>query len=251
MFIEIDHKKIYFEFVNEQFLQSNNSLIIFLHEGLGCTEQWFDFPARLTDSLQIAGFLYDRYGFGKSAESAENKNPNYLEIEADFLHKMINKLFPEKEIILFAHSDGATIALMYASKYHQHLKTVISIAHHVVIEQKTIEGVKKAIEAYKNGKLRNSLLKFHGTKTDKMFQGWSDSTVYNYDFDMSDKLKKIRVPVFAIQGDNDQYGSKLQLELIEKNVKKSKTLLVENCDHYPQRKYPELLIESIKNFIKV
>lgn len=250
MFIEINHKKIYYEFVNKQFFNSNKAIIVFLHEGLGCIEQWFDFPEKLTSSLQIAGFLYDRYGFGKSAESIEKKQPNYLEIEADFLHQLINKLFPDKQIILFGHSDGATIALMYASKYLQNLKAVISIAHHIVIEQKTIEGVKKAIEAYKNGKLKNSLLKFHGKKTDKMFQDWADASICSYDFDMSDELKKITAPVLAIQGDNDQYGTNLQLELIEKNISNSKTLLVENCDHYPQRRYPDLVIESVKNFIK-
>ena len=248
MYIEIDQKKIYYEFVNKQFLETCNSIIIFIHEGLGCTEQWFDFPSKVTTSLQIAGFVYDRFGFGKS-DLKEKNSPDYLQVEANFLNKLINNLLPNQKVILLGHSDGATISLMYGSMYHNNLQAIISIAHHVVIEDVTIAGMRKAIDAYENGKLRDSLQKFHGNKTDSMFYNWADFSIYDANFNMSEDLQKIQVPVLAIQGDKDQYGSKLQLDLIQKNVKNAETLMIENCNHYPHRKFPDLVIENLKKFI--
>ncbi len=251
MFVKIENKNIYYKFFNENLLQNKDEIIIFLHEGLGSVGQWFDFPQKLCDKLQLPGLAYDRYGFGKSDELKEERPDNYLWQEADFLLKLIGKLNINKKIILFGHSDGGTLALLFASIHNtSDIAYVVSIAHHVVIEKETVEGMEKAVEAYENGKLRHALSKFHPGKVDSMFYAWAKFKNFSKDFDIKELLTDIKAPVLALQGEDDQYGTPEQLVYIEKYVKNSETHLIPSCNHYPHRKCEDTVLDLVAQFHK-
>jgi len=43
-----------------------NTTLVFLHEGLGCTAMWRDFPARVAAVTGCRAFVYSRFGYGQS-----------------------------------------------------------------------------------------------------------------------------------------------------------------------------------------
>ncbi len=252
MFINIKNVKIYYEVINENLLDKKTP-VIFLHEGLGSVAQWGDFPEKLCKKLNLPAILYDRQGHGKSAELTEPRKITFLYEQADFLHNFLHKLSVKKPVILFGHSDGATIALLYASEYQQDTLTVISEAHHIFIEKISVEGVKKAIDAFENNsRFREGLARFHGDKTEQMFYAWAN--VWTSDaaksLDFTDDIKKITCPILAIQGTDDNYGSEAQLTVLKKNCRTAETHLLQDCGHIPHREQPEKVIEITTNFIE-
>ncbi len=235
-YIEITQGKIYSEFI--EVVPDSKYIIVFLHEGLGSIGQWKDFPELLCRITGFNGFVYDRFGYGKSDLITEKREINYMPEEAyRHLPEILSKeTFKDKKIILAGHSDGGTIGLLYASKRPENLACLISIAAHTFIEEISINGIKKAVDLYKNSDLRERLQKYHGEKTDILFRNWSEIWLddESQKWNMIDELKYIECPVLVIQGDNDEYGSEAQVETIMKGGSGfRKKEIIFNCGHIP------------------
>ncbi|MBN1633851.1 MAG: alpha/beta hydrolase [Ignavibacteria bacterium] len=234
--IVIPKGKIYSEFIEVN--PESNYLLVFLHEGLGSTGQWKDFPELLCRMTGFNGFIYDRFGYGKSDKFNGNRNISYMQDEAySYLPEILSAgNFNGKKIILTGHSDGGTIGLLYASKQPANLKCLISIAAHTFIEDISIEGIKNAVENYKNGDLKERLRKYHGDKTEKIFNDWSELWLdeNSRKWNMLEELRNIKCPVLLIQGDNDEYGSESQVDTIINGVSGfTKKEIIYNCGHLP------------------
>ena len=77
----------------------------------------------------------------------------------------------EDPAILFGHSDGATIALLYASKLP--IAACIAMAPHVVVESVAVNAIEQAKLAFETGDLRQRLVKHHAD-VDGAFWQWND-----------------------------------------------------------------------------
>jgi len=250
MTVNIDKKNIFYEFINTNLI-NEKPLIVFLHEGLGCSEQWRGFPKFLCDTINFPGLVYDRYGYGKSSVLKEKRSMFYLHDEAHFLNILLKELKIETPVYLFGHSDGGTIALLHAANYPDNVKGVISEAHHVLIEEESIVGIKNAINAYEKGKLKPALEIFHGSKVDSMFYGWANTWV-NTDtskYFLYDELEKIVCPVLAIQGENDQYGTYKQIQAIVDYCSNNEIFWLKNCGHVPHFEFKKKIVEKVAEFL--
>jgi pimeloyl-ACP methyl ester carboxylesterase len=251
-FIEIENKQIYYNLICNGFLSDIKPIIVFLHEGLGCSELWKDFPELLCNKLGLAGLLYDRYGHGKSTGLQEERKLDFLHHEAEFfLPKLLDKLKINNKLILFGHSDGGTIALLYASLYPEKVIAVLTEAHHIVFEEISRKGIENAVKLYKSGWLKEKLIKYHGNNTESVFYGWSNiwtkPEIKNWTIEK--EISKISCPVISIQGKDDEYGSEIQLYLLKKLCKsKTETHLLENCGHVPHLQSKEKVLDLLKNF---
>lgn len=249
----VENVEIYYELINAVDLSKANRLLVLLHEGLGSTGQWKDFPETLAEALDIPVLVYDRLGYGKSSP-VEERNSGYLIDEAECILPRLLKHFEyEGKVILFGHSDGATIALLYAALYPGKTEKVIAEAPHVFIEDQSVEGVLQTIEAYRNGDLKSRLEKYHGKQTDSMFWGWANfwSQESSRKWNMLSLLQRIESPVFFIQGDKDNFGTLKQGEVIGDLVMGDyEELIIENCGHIPHFEAKEEVIKTIVNFIK-
>lgn len=229
-----------------------DTLLIFLHEALGSIPQWRDFPRELCDELRLNGIVYERQGHGKSSSLTRERDENYLHHYAwKELPNFIDAVFaPEQKIILVGHSDGGTIALLYASRFPKNVEMVITMAAHVINEQETIAGIEPAVKAFKAGKLAR-LNDFHGDKTEDLFFAWADTWGAEFfrNWNITQDIHGVQAPVLAIQGANDQYGTIRQLELIEKHVSAlCHTILLNNCGHHPHLEQKAKVIELIRHF---
>jgi pimeloyl-ACP methyl ester carboxylesterase len=226
--------------------------LIFLHEGLGCIEMWRDFPQRLCDATRCPGIVYDRTGYGGSSPWPADPGIQYMEREADdILPRLLAKLAVE-DCVLVGHSDGGTIALNYAGSDPGPLRAVVTLAAHAVNEPVCVEAIRRARAAFASGDLRTRLRKYHGDNVDGAFRLWSDAWVSPgfEPMDADGRLPGIVVPVQAIQGEDDEYGSELQLGIIAGKVGGyCETRLVPDCGHSPHLQQPAYVLSEITRFV--
>lgn len=250
----INGHKINYEIINQPLLDLLKPVLIFLHEGLGSIGQWKDFPQNLCEKVGFPGIVYDRYGYGLSDPLQEKRENTFLHDEAFiYLPELIKNLKIENKIILVGHSDGASIALLYASVFSDKLLGVISEAAHVMLEKISLKGIQKVSAEYqKNDLLRKRLSKYHHENTDRMFNGWVDAWLapeFNK-WNIEKELSGIKVPVLVMQGDDDEYGTYDQLLSIKKNVSSEVEIFyLQDCGHVPHLQATEKVISKMADFI--
>lgn len=227
--------------------------IVFLHEGLGCVEMWHDFPERVAEVTGCGALVYSRAGYGKS-------NPITLPRSINFMHEEALKVLPEilqifniREMILFGHSDGGSIALIHAGTGDPNVvRGLVLEAPHVFVEDLSIASITEAKDQYENGSLKSSLERYHGRNVDCAFRGWNEVWL-NPEFrfwNIESYLPNINVPVLLVQGENDQYGTSKQLEAIRVGCRAPvQTSLLPECGHSPHREQPEIVLDIASSFI--
>lgn len=231
--------------------------LIFLHDALGSTAQWRDFPDLLAALCGLDCMAYDRCGYGLSSSCegmdaelefrATFKPNDYLHQEADILEALLLKL-NIRQPILFGHSDGGTIALLYAAKYQP--KAIISEAAHVFVEDITREGIrvtlKNAIE------IKEKLKKYHKNQAETIFNAWNQTwlsasfQVWN----IEKEVTQITCPACIIQGNNDEYGTIEQVNKIQNAVKGFCEInMIEDCGHFPHVEKRDAVLNMVRDFI--
>jgi pimeloyl-ACP methyl ester carboxylesterase len=244
------NKTIHYELINGK---SSNPHLIFLHEGLGCTAMWKDFPEQLCRKTECAGLVYDRLGYGLSSPMDSARTIHYLHDYAlNELPLVIESVIPQKAYILVGHSDGGSISLIFGAEKPSLLKAIITEAAHVFVEPETIAGIRAADESFARGKY-GGLYKYHGEKTDRTFKAWSETWLsagfrhWNIEY----LLPSIECSVLAIQGSEDQYGTESQVNAIVANVAGSAaSCFVPHCGHSPHSEQPDRLVQIMSEFIE-
>jgi pimeloyl-ACP methyl ester carboxylesterase len=247
----ISGTELYFKTIDYSGGNENSPEFIFLHEGLGCVDMWKDFPEQLLKAIGGKGLLYDRQGYGKSGSRGNAFDFNYLHHEAIEVLPKIIELSGFNNPYLFGHSDGGSIALIFAGNYVDKTRGVITEAAHVLVEDETVSGVLAAIEDFEQNGLHEALTKYHGDKTEEVFSNWSSTwTAENFLYwNIEIFLKRIKCPVLAIQGVDDKYGTILQLETLREIVKFSEAQFLDDCGHAPHQDQTETVISEVKKFI--
>lgn len=248
--IEVKGKTLYIEY---SILFQNKPTIVFLHDSLGCTQLWRDFPAKIAEATQCNILVYDRLGYGKSYPMpAYERQNNYMEQEADVLNDLLDEL-NIKNAILFGHSDGGTIALITAGKYPGIVEAVICEAGHIFVEDVTVKGVKDALEAYRTTNLGERLQKYHGDNVDMLFKAWTQIWLSDRfrSWTIEDVLPNISCPLLFIQGEEDEYGTLDQLEKTISQVSgPAEKYIIPNTGHTPHKEIPDLVLHRSSEFIK-
>ncbi len=226
--------------------------LIFLHEGLGCIKMWKDFPYRLSRKTGCPALVFSRLGYGAS-------DPSPIPWKINFMHKeglhFLPFLLHETKIknhILIGHSDGGSIGIIYAgSPYAKGLKVLITEAAHVFCEEVTVKSIDQAKINYVHHGLKQGLEKYHGENTENAFRGWNDvwlSPQFIH-WNIEKYLPRIKIPMLALQGNKDQYGTLRQLKTIRKRVSNSTTHIIEDCGHSPHLEQPEKVLTVMAKFI--
>jgi pimeloyl-ACP methyl ester carboxylesterase len=232
--------------------EGSRPTLVFLHEGLGSIEMWHDFPAILAETTACDCLIYDRWGHGRSDPLDVQRTLRYVHDEAlDSLPEVLNHSNVD-DAILIGHSDGGSIALIFAAEYPEILRGIITEAAHVFVEEITLEGIREALDIYNNTDLKQRLARYHGTNTEKIFRAWHETWLQPEfkSWDIQDCLPKVKCPVLVIQGEDDQYGTAAQVEAIAHQVTgPSKVLLLPNCAHIPHRESKDKVAQEMTEFI--
>lgn len=226
--------------------------LVLLHEGLGSAALWRDFPSLLTKATGLGVCAYSRAGYGRSDPTDLPRPLDYMTREATEVLPEVLDAFGVVRTILVGHSDGATIAALYAGLIRDHrVAALILMAPHFFAETVALDEIARARVAYEQGELRPRLARHH-ENVDNAFYGWNDSWLHP-DFrhwDVTDAINGIEVPVLAIQGAQDQYGTLRQIEFLEERGKAQVRMLVlDDCRHAPFAERPTEVISSVQRFL--
>ncbi|HWL89395.1 MAG TPA: alpha/beta hydrolase [Polyangiaceae bacterium] len=228
-------------------------VLVFLHEGVGSISIWRDFPDVLAERTGCDALVYSRWGYGHSDPVTLPRPLTYMHDEAETLSEVLDAC-DVRRAILVGHSDGASIALLHAGSERAgpRIAGVILEAPHVFCEDLSVRSIAAARKAYEEGDLRERLRKHHGDNVDGAFWGWNRAWL-DPDFrawNIEGVLPNIEVPVLAIQGADDQYGTLAQLDAIERRVKGPVTRVVlPDCGHAPHRDQREATLEAMTRFV--
>ena len=226
--------------------------LVLLHEGLGSIAMWRDIPDRLAAKLGLRTVVYDRWGYGGSDPLEGTRGKGYLHEEAElFLPGLLDAL-GIGEAALVGHSDGGTIALLFAAAFPERVRAQAVIAAHVFVEEAALAGIRDAVAAYREGGLARRLARHHGDKTDAVFRAWADTWLAPWfrDWNIEDRLPRIKAPTLVVQGASDPYGGEAQLEAIMRGLGGPKeALLLPGMGHSPHLEAPERVVEAVAGFL--
>jgi len=254
MFTNVNNRTIHYEIINQQYGGLQKPLIVFLHEGLGSIRQWKNFPQKLCNQLKFQGLIYDRYGYGLSEQLKEERKITFLHDEGlIYLPGLLENLKIKNKLILIGHSDGGSIALIYASVFSENLLCIISEAAHVMLEDISLQGIRSIKNEYEqNESFRKMFSKYHPGKAENMFYNWVN-TWLSPDFknwNIENLLEKITAPVLAIQGDKDEYGTYKQLESIRNHsASEVEIFYIPQCGHTPHLQAEEMVFQKMSSYV--
>ena len=231
---------------------SNHPVVVFLHEGLGSLSMWKQFPHQFCEANGLRGMVFSRYGYGNSSARppAERWEPDFMHRQAfEVLPQLLHDLGIERPW-LFGHSDGGSIALLYAARFPHQVSGVIAVAPHIFVEPVTITNIAAARAAYVDGDLRARLARHHAD-VDSAFFGWNDIWLDPafLDWNIARELDGIGCPLLAIQGEDDEYGTLEQVHGIARIVDSAHVTVLAQCGHSPHRDLPAQMSRIAGSFI--
>ena len=224
---------------------------VLLHEGLGSVAHWKDFPCLLAEATGAAIFLYSRYGHGASDALQEPRPVTYMHHEAQVVLPEILKQAGIARPVLLGHSDGASIAIIYAGTFPDSPAGLVLEAPHVFVEEITVSSIAQARTLYQETDLPRRLGRYH-ENVDSLFWGWNNIWLDPCfrDWNIESFLASIRCPVLVIQGRQDEYGTAAQIEAIQRRIPSASALMLEDCKHTPHRNRGQATLYAICDFLR-
>lgn len=245
--------------------------LLFLHEGLGSISLWTQrgqsWPQALCQATGRAGWLYSRRGYGQSDPVADVRGEPRMQgfwhigrHEPDYMHREALEVLPVllrtlgiERPLLVGHSDGATIALLYASAHP--VEACAVLAPHVFVEDVSVKAIALARDAYLQdpdnpASLRQRLARHH-RDVDNAFWQWNDVWLSDAfrGYNIESECAAIHCPLLLAQGENDEYGTLTQLHAIKKAASHAELHVLPDCGHSPHRDQPQLLNKLLQRFL--
>jgi pimeloyl-ACP methyl ester carboxylesterase len=217
---------------------------------------WRDFPRRLCDAGGFRGLVFSREGYGRSTprRPGERWPVDFMERQA---REVLPRLFARLDIgpdrakpWLFGHSDGGSIALIYAATFPEQVAGVVAVAPHIFVEDASIASIEAAREAYRLTDIKARLARYHDDP-DSAFWGWNEVWLDPRfrDWSIEAMLVRLSCPILAVQGEDDEYGTLAQIEGIRRHAPQTELAVLANCGHSPHRDRPEALTRIVVEFI--
>jgi pimeloyl-ACP methyl ester carboxylesterase/GNAT superfamily N-acetyltransferase len=224
--------------------------LVLLHEGLGSVGLWRGFPEALAQATGRRTVAFSRHGHGQSDPPPTRRTPTFMHEEAlELLPDLLAALNIEQPVLV-GHSDGASIALIYAANHQAH--AVIAIAPHVFVEDICLVEIRKARDTYTSGGLRERLARHH-RDPDAAFFGWNDVWLDPEfpSWDITSELDRITCPLLLIQGERDQYGTMAQLDAIAERARGPVHRVHLDCQHSPPTELPAETVAAIAEWLGI
>jgi pimeloyl-ACP methyl ester carboxylesterase len=226
--------------------------VVMLHEGLGCVGLWGAFPEQLASATGAGVFVYSRAGYGRSSGAKLPRSVDFMDEEAREVLPRVLAAIGFQRGILFGHSDGASIATIYAGSIQDHrVRGLVLMAPHFFTEPMGLAAIRRTRDEFATGSLRDKLKRWHGD-VDGAFRSWVEPWL-DPDFekwDITEALGYIRVPILIVQGADDEYGTFKQVEAAEEACYcPVETVVLPSVRHSPHRDASEATLTATTGFI--
>lgn len=225
--------------------------LVLLHEGLGSVALWKDFPRSLAAATGAVVIAYSRFGYGSSDAAPEPYGP--LEMHRrealDVLPEVLRRLEISRPI-LFGHSDGASIALIYGAAAQNAVSGLVVLAPHVFVEDMCLNSISRARETYLATDMRQRLRRYHDDP-DRAFWLWNNVWLDPAfrSWNIEHVLPEVDCPVLAIQGWQDEYGTMEQMDRLARATLQAEQLRLSDCGHSPHRDQPAAVLQATEHWV--
>ena len=248
-FIEIGASRLEYRMVGPH--PDEAASFVLLHEGLGSVGLWGDFPNRLAAATGLGVFAYSRAGYGRSSASVMPRRISFMHEEARDVLPLVLDAIGLRRGVLLGHSDGASIATIYAGSVADHrIGGLVLLAPHFFTEAFGVAEIARMRALYATGDLRAKLARWH-QDPDNAFYSWSGPWL-DPEFrkwDITEELSHIGVPMLVIQGEDDQYGTLDQVETAKQACQcPLETVILPGVRHIPHREAAEETLRAIVDF---
>jgi pimeloyl-ACP methyl ester carboxylesterase len=226
--------------------------LVLLHEGLGCVALWRDFPAKLQQATGFGVFAYSRLGYGQSGSITLPRPLDYMHQEAQEVLPRVLDAAGIRRTVLVGHSDGASIALIYAGSFQDpRMRGIALMAPHVMVEPFCLGEIERARDRYLTGDLKPRLAKYH-RNVDAAFLGWNGAWLdpgFPAALELQPEIAHVRVPILVVQGEADPYGTLEHLRIIERETYcPVDSLVLPGIGHSPHLEAPGPTLEAVAEF---
>ncbi|HZZ01181.1 MAG TPA: alpha/beta hydrolase [Candidatus Baltobacteraceae bacterium] len=225
--------------------------LVFLHEGLGSTGLWRDVPESIAARTGAEAIVYSRRGNGFSTPVGGPRRPAYMHDEALMVLPQLLDALQVRETILVGHSDGGSIAIVFAAAHPQRVRGLILEAPHLFVEPISVESIAAIRTQYETTDLRERMSRHHA-EADKTFYGWNDIWLAPEfaDWNVEAHAARVSAPVLALQGVDDEYGTPAQIDaMAARALGPVDRILLARCGHAPHRDRRELVEAVIGDWI--
>ncbi len=282
-YIVVNGIKIFYK----RFGKGNSHKLLALHGGPGGTHDYI-LPIADLASMDFDVVFYDQFGCGKS-DYPKNESDYSLDYAVEEVEGVRKAFFGEGKINLFGNSWGGMLALAYAIKHQDRLKTLtsssgLSSVPETVREMHRLISLmpdkhKKAIEEHEakgnydhpdylaasNYFMRQHLLRMDEVppEVNRMLlmtsergtylkmNGPSEFTIIGLikDIDFTDQLHKIKVPTLITCGKYDEVTPE-RAETIHKEIRDSKLEIFQESSHLQFWEERDQYMQVLSSFIK-
>jgi pimeloyl-ACP methyl ester carboxylesterase len=225
--------------------------IVMLHEGLGSVALWKDLPAKLAERTGSGVLAYSRYGHGSSDMLARKRPVRFMHYEGEIVVPELLEKLGIKKPILLGHSDGGSIALIFAGKFPEAVSGLMLEAPHVFVEDLSIASITQAKTTYESTDFAQKLGRYHAN-VDATFWGWNDIWLNPAfrSWNIEEYVPRITCPVLCIQGEQDEYGTTAQVEAIKAAAPQTRIEILPDCKHSPHRDQQERTLKLMAEFVE-
>jgi proline iminopeptidase len=257
--------------------------IVVLHGGPGLDHTYL-LPQMLGLAKTHRLILCDQRGTGKSDVAID---PSFISL-SNFVEDIegVRKVYGLEKMNLLGHSWGGNLAMFYAVRYPQNLKSLILVdasaasvemlkmvskaqQEHMSPEDRTAFAELIKSDGFKENKTEIIeeffRIVFHSSfydpkKVDQLTLQFSDLTAKNWaripsllfqgmeSFDITAQLSKVEAPTLIIQGDSDPIPMEIPQKL-HTLLKNSNLVMLPQCGHFPFIEAPAPFFKSVSDFV--
>lgn len=233
--------------------------IVLLHDSLGAVSLWRDFPLQLSQRTGRAVVAYDRYGFGQSSARQDRLAAGFIAEEARPWLLAVLQQLGLAQVVLLGHSVGGGMAVAAAAEMPEQVVAVITESAQAFVEDRTLQGIRKAREQFANPDQLARLARHHDQDLGKaqwVLTAWTETWLAPEfaDWSLTPALARLHCPVLAIHGDEDEYGSLAHPQRIATQLQaiagQGRSLILPGCGHVPHREQPDAVLRAVVDFLR-
>jgi pimeloyl-ACP methyl ester carboxylesterase len=252
-FVDVPGGSVYVKTFSPTAADSASTPVVLLHDSLGCVEMWREFPSLLAERLLRPVVAYDRLGFGRSSAREALPSMRFIEEEAEIGLPAVLDALDVGRFIAFGHSVGGGMAVLAAGRWPEACEALVTESAQAFIEDRTRQGIREAEASFEDPRVFARLARYHGEKARWVLRAWTDVWLSEEfaSWSLNTDLPKVRCPLLAIHGANDEYGSVKFPEMICSLAGgPAQKLIIEECGHVPHREKLDIVLDAVSKLLE-
>lgn len=226
--------------------------LVLFHDSLGSVELWRDFPDQLARHTGRTVIAYDRLGFGRSDPYPGRLPTSFIRDEAHLGFAPLCAQLGLERVVLLGHSVGGCMAAATAAQFPEVCEALITESAQAFIEDRTREGIRAARQQFAQPGQMDRLRKYHGDRAAWVLAAWVETWLSPgfRDWTLDEDLRRVRCPLLALHGEDDEFGSDLHPRRIaELSGGPSSVEVFPGCGHVPHREATARVLDRIGRWL--